>query len=157
MHCEKKQPAARLAALNAISNHPNSMARTRNAASCRSSLCPPALRNDGAGGGALVLPGRGHDADGLVVAGQAVDSRLDQNQAELGVLVLAVALKVLADGNGLKGFSLSNNFHRLQLSLAVGTNLLDQHVQVLRNIGGKACCLRSLCQPRPYRGMLQGV
>jgi hypothetical protein len=30
-----------------------------------------------------------------------VDSRLDQNEAELGVLVLAVALEVLADGNGL--------------------------------------------------------
>jgi hypothetical protein len=30
-----------------------------------------------------------------------VDAGLDKNQAELGVLVLAVALEVLADGNGL--------------------------------------------------------
>jgi len=30
-----------------------------------------------------------------------VDTRLDQNQAELGVLVLAVALKVLADSDSL--------------------------------------------------------
>jgi hypothetical protein len=30
-----------------------------------------------------------------------VDTRLDQNEAELGVLVLAVALKVLADSDGL--------------------------------------------------------
>jgi hypothetical protein len=30
-----------------------------------------------------------------------VDTGLDENEAELGVLVLAVALKVLADSNGL--------------------------------------------------------
>ena len=30
-----------------------------------------------------------------------MDTRLDENQAELGVLVLAVALKVLADGDSL--------------------------------------------------------
>jgi hypothetical protein len=59
------------------------------------------LGNDGAGGRGLVLPGGGEDTDGLVVAGQAVNARLDENQAELGVLVLAVALKVLADGDGL--------------------------------------------------------
>lgn len=59
------------------------------------------LCDDGAGGGALVLPGRRQDTDGLVVASQTVDTRLDQNQAELGVLVLAVALEVLSDGHGL--------------------------------------------------------
>ena len=60
------------------------------------------LRDQGAGGGALVSPGGGEDTDGLVVAGQTVDTGLDQNETELAVLVLAVALKVLADGNGLK-------------------------------------------------------
>jgi hypothetical protein len=30
-----------------------------------------------------------------------VDTGLDENEAELGVLVLAVALEVLADGNSL--------------------------------------------------------
>ena len=30
-----------------------------------------------------------------------MDTGLDENQAELGVLVLAVTLKVLADGDGL--------------------------------------------------------
>lgn len=30
-----------------------------------------------------------------------MDTRLDENQAELAVLVLAVTLKVLADGDGL--------------------------------------------------------
>lgn len=59
------------------------------------------LRDDGAGGGGLVLPGRGKDTDGLVVTGKTVDSGLDENEAELGVLVLAVALEVLADGNSL--------------------------------------------------------
>ena len=67
----------------------------------------PRLRlcDQGGGGGALVAPGGGQDTDGLVVAGQTVDAGLDQNEAELGVLVLAVALEVLADGDGLRGFS----------------------------------------------------
>lgn len=59
------------------------------------------LSDQGAGGGGLVSPGGGKDTDGLVVAGQTVDTGLDENQAELGVLVLAVALKVLADGDSL--------------------------------------------------------
>lgn len=60
------------------------------------------LGDHGRSGGGLVAPGGGQDTDGLVVAGQTVDTGLDQNQAELGVLVLAVALKVLADGDSLK-------------------------------------------------------
>lgn len=59
------------------------------------------LSDDGAGGGRLVLPGGGEDTDGLVVTSQTVDTGLDQNEAELGVLVLAVALKVLADSDSL--------------------------------------------------------
>lgn len=59
------------------------------------------LGDEGGGGGGLVAPGGGQDTDGLVVAGQTVDTGLDQNEAELGVLVLAVALEVLADGDGL--------------------------------------------------------
>lgn len=59
------------------------------------------LSDDGAGSSGLVLPGGGQDTDGLVVAGKTVDSGLDENEAELGVLVLAVALKVLADSNSL--------------------------------------------------------
>jgi hypothetical protein len=59
------------------------------------------LRHDCAGSGALVLPGGRQDTDGLVVAGEAVDAGLDENQAKLGVLVLAVTLKVLADGDSL--------------------------------------------------------
>ncbi len=60
-----------------------------------------ALRDNGAGSGGLVLPGGREDTDGLVVAGQTVDTGLDENEAELGVLVLAVALEVLADGDSL--------------------------------------------------------
>ena len=59
------------------------------------------LSDNGAGGRRLVAPGGGEDTDGLVVAGETVDARLDQNEAELGVLVLAVALEVLSDGDGL--------------------------------------------------------
>lgn len=59
------------------------------------------LGDEGGGGGGLVAPGGGQDTDGLVVTGQTVDTGLDQNEAELGVLVLAVALKVLADGDSL--------------------------------------------------------
>ena len=66
------------------------------------------LCDKGGGGGALVTPGGGKDTDGLVVTGQTVDTGLDQNQAELGVLVLAVTLKVLADSDGLDGDISSN-------------------------------------------------
>jgi len=69
------------------------------------------LRDQGACGGTLVSPGWWKSTDGLVIAGQTMDTRLDENEAELGVLVLAIALEMLADGDG----------------------LLDQHVQVLWN------------------------
>jgi hypothetical protein len=59
------------------------------------------LCDKGAGGGALVPPGRWERTDSLVVAGETVDAGLDENEAELGVPVLAVALEMLADGNGL--------------------------------------------------------
>ena len=38
-----------------------------------------------------------------------MDTGLDENKTELGVLVLSVALKVLADGNGLKGSVLTEH------------------------------------------------
>ena len=59
------------------------------------------LRNQGRGGGGLVAPVGRQDALGLVVARQPVDAALYENQAELGVLVLAVALQVLANGHRL--------------------------------------------------------
>jgi len=48
-----------------------------------------------------------------------VDAGLDENEAELGVFVLAVALEVLADSDG----------------------LLDQHVEVLWDFRGQAVAL----------------
>jgi len=47
------------------------------------------------------LPGGRKYADRLVVARQTVNPRLDENETELRVLILAVALEMLADGNGL--------------------------------------------------------
>jgi hypothetical protein len=52
--------------------------------------------------GNVQLPVGRKDTDRLVVAGQTVDTRLNENETELGVLVLAVALEVLADGNSLE-------------------------------------------------------
>jgi hypothetical protein len=85
---EEKPPDTAITTIQRVSsvNHTSSQIR----------LC-----DKGGSGGALVAPGGGKDTDGLVVAGQTVDAGLDENQAELGVLVLAVTLKVLADSDGL--------------------------------------------------------
>lgn len=80
--------------LHTSSTHSGNSSSSKQTASYR-------LGDEGGGGGGLVAPGGGQDTDGLVVAGQTVDTGLDQNEAELGVLVLAVALEVLADGDGL--------------------------------------------------------
>merc|ERR1711881_509629 len=63
---------------------------------------------------------RSQDTLRLVVAGQAVDSRFDQNQAEFSVLVLAVSLQMLSHG------------HRL----------LNQEVEVLWDLWLHALCLQ---------------
>lgn len=77
----------------------------------------PTLSDDGAGSSGLVLPGRGEDTDGLVVAGKTVDSGLDENETELGVLVLSVALKMLADGNSLiSNISILDHWKKVFLS-----------------------------------------
>jgi len=74
------------------------------------------LCDQGACGGALISPCWWEDTDGLVVSGQTVDTGFDENQSELGVLVLAVSLEMLADSD----------------------SLLDQHVQVLWDLWGEA-------------------
>jgi len=48
-----------------------------------------------------LFPSRGQNANSLVVTRQAVNPRLNENEAELAVLVLAVALKVLSHGDSL--------------------------------------------------------
>jgi hypothetical protein len=92
------------------------------------------LCDHGGRSSALVPPGRRQDTDGLVVAGQAVDAGLDENEAaarcqynfllqaqcanvQLSVAVLAVGREVLADGH----------------------SLLDEHVKILWDLGGEAC------------------
>jgi hypothetical protein len=74
------------------------------------------LGDEGGRGAGLVLPGGREDGPGLVVPGQTVDPRLDENEAELCVPVLSVALQVLADA------------HRL----------LDEVVDVLGDVGREA-------------------
>jgi len=59
------------------------------------------LCDEGGGGGAVVLPGWGHDLVELVVSSQSVDSGLDENEAEFTVFVLSVLLEMLSDGDGL--------------------------------------------------------
>jgi hypothetical protein len=76
-----------------------------------------------------------------------VDTGLDQNEAELGVLVLAVTLKVLADSDSLVVDSLlvfelpKMSCPRCEIKVFMESQspyLLDQHVQVLRKIRGEA-------------------
>jgi hypothetical protein len=59
------------------------------------------LCNQGGGGGRLVLPCGRELTSTAIVAGKTMDPRLDENEAELGILVLAVALEMLADRDGL--------------------------------------------------------
>ena len=59
----------------------------------------------------LLLPGGRKLLSALVVASETVNTALDENQTELGVAVLSVALQVLSHGH----------------------SLLDQEVHVLRN------------------------
>lgn len=73
------------------------------------------LRDKSRGSARLILPGGRESATHLVVARESVDSALDKDETELAVLVLAVLLKVLADGN----------------------SLLDEVVKVLRDGGSK--------------------
>lgn len=64
----------------------------------------------------------------LVIARETVDARLDQNQAELGVLVLAIRLKVLTHGD----------------------SLLDQMPEVLRDGRCKAWVSQLPSEPQLY-------
>jgi hypothetical protein len=69
--------------------------------------------DEGGGGLGVVLPLVGQTLGAAVVAGQSVDTRLDQNQPVLGILVLAALLQMASDVDG----------------------LLDQAVDVLGNLG----------------------
>jgi hypothetical protein len=102
------------------------------------------LCDKGGGSGALVAPGGGQDTDGLVVAGETVNAGLDQNEAELGVLVLAVTLKVLADSDGLRNSWLAQSARGKSDEKNFSFYLLDQEVKVLGEFGSEACIPISL-------------
>merc|ERR1719367_495456 len=82
--------------------------------------CRHDLGHQGGGGGGDVLPGRGKGLHPLVVPSKTVDTGLDQDETELGVLVSLVSVQVLTDGHG----------------------LLDEGVQVLRELRGTAVHLQ---------------
>merc|ERR1719487_2973073 len=86
----------------------------------RSIVSSSRLRDERGGGGRLVLPVRRERLHALVVARSAVDARLDQNQPEFGVLVLAELVQVLAHLHG----------------------LLDQTVEVFRDLRSHAMFLK---------------
>lgn len=67
----------------------------------------------------LVLPVSRELSGGTVVSSKTVDTRLNKNQTELGVLVLAVAFKMLT------------NLY----------SLLDKHVKILWNLWSKSVSL----------------
>jgi len=60
------------------------------------------LRNERTGRCAFISPRRRQCSDSLVVSRQSVNSGFDQDEAEFAVLVFAVPLEVLADGDGLE-------------------------------------------------------
>lgn len=74
------------------------------------------LCDESRSGARLVLPVRWKDGLDLVVAGQTVNTRFNQNQAEFAVDVLTIAFQMLADAHG----------------------SLDQEVKVLGNVGLEA-------------------
>ena len=68
-----------------------------------------------------------------------MDARLDQNETELGVLVLAIALEMLADGDGLRdGGEYDDAGEQWWCRMCVWNYLLDEHVQVLWDLGSEA-------------------
>jgi len=85
------------------------------------------LGDQSGGSGRFVFPGRRQNTNSLVVTRQAMNPGLDENEAELAVLVLAVALKVLSHGD----------------------SLLDKHVEIFRNLW---CEAFSLSVHEPSRG-----
>ncbi len=74
------------------------------------------LCDNGGSRGGLVLPVSGQLLILAVVSGESVDLAFIKNQSKLRVLVLFVALQVLADGN----------------------RLLDKHIKILGDFGGKS-------------------
>lgn len=86
------------------------------------------LSHKGRGRRRLVLERGGNGTRGLVVARETVNTRLDKNETELAVGVLAVALKVLAHGDGTLLRRVSRNH---------GVSTYNEVVEVLRDLRGE--------------------
>lgn len=91
----------------------------------------------------LVSPGRRQNTYRFVVSRKAVDAGFDEDETEFRVLVFAVALEMLADGDGLTFVSarspLLNRGIKREWDNGGQRYLLDQHVQVLWDLWCKAC------------------
>jgi len=79
------------------------------------------LSNESGGGARLVLPGGRQHTLGFVVTGQSVNTRFNENQSELGVTILSVALQMLPDGH----------------------SFLDEEVKVLGQLGCQTFLLQN--------------
>ena len=79
-------------------------------------VSPTCLSDHRGGSSTLVLPVSRKLTSGTVVPRQPVDTTLDKNQTELGILILTIAFQMLTDGN----------------------SLLDKHVEILGDFGGKS-------------------
>lgn len=68
-----------------------------------------------------------------------MDTRFDENQAEFRVFIFSVTFEVLSNSNSLTdGDSLA--IAKITSLVNINANyLLDQHVQVLRDVGCEAC------------------
>jgi len=73
----------------------------RDQLSPRSPKVHPNLCNEGGSGGRVVFEGWGNLLLRLVVSGETVDTGLDQDETELGILILAVDLEVLTNRDSL--------------------------------------------------------
>lgn len=96
------------------------------------------LSDHGGSGGRLVLPVGRELTSGLVVASKTMDTGLDKNQTELGVLVLAVALKMLTNGNSLLDelVQIFGNLRSETVRLENTENLVTSDTLNLRNAVG---------------------
>ena len=69
----------------------------------------------------FIFPGGWQYTLCFVITGQSVDTRFNQNKTELGILVLTVAFKMLADGN----------------------SLLDQEIEIFGQLGSQSLLLQN--------------
>lgn len=100
-HCYVAEVPPKQGTSHSLSQHPSSIIHHLQS---MTHLC-----HHRAGRRALVLPVWLQHTNGLVISAETMDSGFNENEAELGILVLAVALEMLADGDGLENIIRSAN------------------------------------------------